>query len=297
MSRVAIVGGGGLLGQYLVRSAVRAGDDVLSTQFNEMRMRDKVEQAVMDLRDPDKVVKVLGGFRPDYVIVAAAMTNVDQCERSPTQSWEVNAEGSMNVAQACRGLRAKMLYVSTDYVFNGMKGTKYYEFDPPDPISIYGQTKLEGERLTMDADKRNLVCRVSVLYGHNHLSDKKNFVTWVMNELQGGREVRLFNDQFVSPTYAPHCADVLLDLVRTEAKGVVHTSGPDCVSRYSIGLAVADAFGLDRRLIKEVPTKDANLLARRPERACLSVDKVESLLDQRMMSLADGLARMKAGSD
>ena len=156
------------------------------------------------MSDSAEVQKVLSDFSPELVLLPAAMTHVDNCERSPTLAWEVNAEGAMNVALTCRALGAKLLYVSTDYVFNGLKGTKYYEFETPDPVSVYGQTKLEGERVVLDADKHNLVCRVSVLYGWNRRKD--NFVTWMIKEMREGREVKLFDDQYVSPTYAPHCA-------------------------------------------------------------------------------------------
>lgn len=144
----------------------------------------------------------------------------------------------------------------------------------------------------MDAGKGNLVCRVSVLYGWNQ-GGKDNFVTWAIKELRQGRPLKLFEDQFVSPTYAPHCAEVLLRLIRTDAKGIYHTSGPDCVSRLEMGRAIAAEFKLDTKLVQASRTKEANLVARRPDRSCLSVDKVESTLGTSMLSFTNGLADMK----
>jgi len=288
---VAVIGGSGLLGQSLVAQAKARDDVVLSTYQNKPVSTAGIDPVKLDLKDVDATRKLLNDFRPDTVLLPAAMTNVDACERSPTLAWEINAEGPLNVAQACRGLKARLIYVSTDYVFNGLKGSHYYEFENPDPINIYGQTKLEGERCVLDADKNNLVCRVSVLYGWN--PQKDNFVSWMIRELRQGKPLTLFEDQFVSPTYAPHCAEVLLKLAGTDVHGVLHTSGPDCMNRYEMGLAVAKEFKLDKSLIKPIRTKEANLDARRPERSCLCVDKAESLLQMDMLRFADGIKRMK----
>lgn len=292
MSRLAIVGGSGLLGQYLIREAITSNDIVLSTYQTLPMNGPDITEAKLDIRDAAGTKEVLERFQPDMVLLPAAMTNVDQCERSPTQAWEINAEGPMNVAKICQTIGAKLLYVSTDYVFNGLKRSKYYEFDAPDPISIYGQTKLEGERLTMDASKENLVCRVSVLYGWN-LSGKKNFVTWLLDELENHRPVNVFDDQWVSPTYAPFCAKVLLRLIKSEEKGLFHTGGPDCLNRYEMALMVAKEFGLDVSLVRKVPTRSVDLLARRPERSCLSVDKAESILDMSMLPFEEGIKAMR----
>jgi dTDP-4-dehydrorhamnose reductase len=187
-----------------------------------------------------------------------------------------------------------VLYVSTDYVFSGAKGSPYMEFESPDPLSIYARTKLEGERLAMDASTRNIVCRVSVLYAWNRVSQKQNFVTWVIDSLRRGKEVPLFHDQIVSPTYAPYCAKVLLGLLESNSRGVFHTSGPDCVSRHDIGMKIAEVFGLDASLIKKTATDDSGLVAKRPYCSCLDVRKVEGELNMKMLSLEEGLRDMRS---
>jgi dTDP-4-dehydrorhamnose reductase len=292
MVRSLVIGGSGLLGRQLVRELEDSGEEVLSTYNSNEASGPKKGCVKLDVRDTDAVFGLISSFSPRHVYLPAAMTNVDQCERSPTQAWDINAEGTMSVAKACKTAGAKLLYVSTDYVFNGMKGSRYYEFDNPDPINIYGQTKLEGERCVLDADKHNLICRVSVLYGSNE-GGKDNFVTWLIKELGKGNKVRVFHDQFVSPTYAPHCAAFLTKLMRSEAKGVYHTSGPDCINRYDMAVAVAKEMDLDASLIEKVKTSDAGLLAPRPMISCLSVDMAESEFDTTMMSFDDGLREMK----
>jgi dTDP-4-dehydrorhamnose reductase len=228
------------------------------------------------------------------VLLAAAVTDVDECERRPQLAFRVNVEGTMNVAAACGRRETPLLFVSTDYVFNGFKGSKYYEFEDPDPLSIYSKTKLEGERLVMDSSKRNAVCRVAVLYGWNSLSSKENFATWVIHSVRAKKPVNLFVDQFVTPTYAPHCAKVLMEISERGLKGVFHTSGPDCLSRFQMGTIIAEEFGLDASLIRPSKLVDAKFLARRTENSCLDVENIEAQLDMAMMSFRAGIKDMKA---
>jgi dTDP-4-dehydrorhamnose reductase len=293
VSKVAIIGGSGLLGQYLVREAVSRGQDVVST-FNGGKPCPDGRAASLDMTDQGAVEAFFSREMPDRVLLPAAMTDVDECERKPQMAFSINVEGTMNVALACKQSGAPMLYVSTDYVFNGLKGSKYYEFETPDPLSIYSKTKLEGERVVMDSSKRNAVCRVSVLYGWNRLSTKDNFVSWIIRSVRAGKEIKLFEDQFVTATYAPHCAKVLSEVSERGLKGILHTSGPDCLDRYQMGMIIAEVFGLDKALMKPSKMADANFLAKRTENSCLDVENVEAQLDMAMMPFRSGIEDMKA---
>jgi len=289
MRKVLVIGASGLLGQYVAMEARSMGCDVVGT-YNENSGPGGVR---MDVTDHGAVSQVIGDEMPGTVVLCAAMTNVDQCEREPNRAYDINMEGALNVASACRDSRAKMVYISTDYVFNGLKGGRYHEFETPDPLSVYARSKLEGERVTLDSGKGNLVCRVSVVYGWNRTSGKGNFVTWIIDSLREERPIRLYHDQYVSPTYAPAAAKCVLELAARGAKGIMHTSGPDCLSRYQIGLAVAEAFGLDDSLITPVSTEEMPLTAKRPPRSCLATDLVEAELDRRMTNLREGLELMR----
>jgi dTDP-4-dehydrorhamnose reductase len=248
----------------------------------------------LDITDQSAVDAFFSQEMPDRVLLPAAIADVDECERKPQLAFSVNVEGTMNVAQACRSSGAKLLYVSTDYVFNGLKGSKYYEFETPDPLSIYSKTKLEGERLTMDSDKRNAVCRVAVLYGWNRLTTKDNFASWVIRSVRAGKEVGLFEDQYVTATYAPHCAKVLMEVSDRGLKGLFHASGPDCLSRYQMGMIIAEVFGLDRSLMRPSRLESAKFLAKRAENSCLNVENIEAQLDMSMMTFRGGIEDMRA---
>ncbi|MFP4170863.1 MAG: dTDP-4-dehydrorhamnose reductase [Methanomassiliicoccales archaeon] len=300
--RVAVVGASGLLGQYLAREAHDRGHEVLGT-YNRTRpdLPFRVEQ--MDITDWEEVKRVLEDFSPDFLLHPAAMTGVDECERYPDAAWKVNVEGTMNTVQACLGLECPVLYVSTDYVFNGLKESPYKEGDFPDPLSIYARTKLEGERATLDASRDNMVARVSVVFGWNRVTGRGNFVTWVIDSLRKGKELSLFRDQRVSPTYAPFAAGHTLDLAlsersalslfQEESRGIYHLSGRECIDRYELGLMIADVFELDRSLISEGTLEEMDLTAPRPGYSCLDVGKVEAELDIELPSLREALEHMR----
>ena len=292
MHRVMVIGASGLLGQYMMSAGTQLGLAMVGT-YNTVK--DGSPGAMhMDVTDPDSVSHGISAASPELVMLPAAMTNVDQCERQPDTAYKVNMEGTFNVAAECRSSGIKLVYVSTDYVFNGLKGGRYHEFEPADPLSVYARSKLEGERVTLDAGRGNLVCRVSVVYGWNRIGKKSNFVTWIIDSLRKGQEIRLYDDQFVSPTYAPSAAYDILQLGMGKLKGICHTSGPDCLSRYQIGMEVAKAFDLDGSLIRPVRTEEMPLLAARPKRSCLAVDIAESELGRPMTDLNKGLELMRA---
>lgn len=292
--KLLIIGGTGLLGQYLVLEGSQRGWDVTATYHdNDAKMGTRT-LVHMDLRDEAEVNEIIRAAAPEAVIHTAGITDLDRCENDPQEAWEVNAEGTFNVASACKSAKVPLMYVSTDAVFNGQKDERYYEFDTPDPLGIYAQTKLEAERLTIDANHINTVARISLLYGWNRLSEKRNFVTWLIDEMRAGRQVELFTDRRTTPTYAPNCAQVLLKMLRGGSRGIYHVAGPDCMDRYEMGMAVANVFDLRCGLCKHGSVKSANLAARRGTNLCLSSQKVESEFDLRMMHFQDGVKAMRS---
>ncbi len=292
MHRVMVVGASGLLGQHMMSAGTDLGLAMTGT-YNGTTPEGMAGTVQMDITDPDSVSRGFMASSPELVVLCAAMTNVDQCEREPDAAYRVNMEGSFNIATECRSYGAKLVYISTDYVFNGLKGGRYHEFETADPSSVYAKSKLEGENVTLDSGRNNLVCRVSVVYGWNRVGRKSNFVTWIVDSLRKGQEIRLYDDQFVSPTYAPAAARDILELGLGKLKGICHASGPDCLSRFEIGTRVAEAFDLDVSLIKAVGTADMPLLANRPPCSCLAVDLAESELGRPMTGLEKGLEMMR----
>jgi dTDP-4-dehydrorhamnose reductase len=219
---------------------------------------------------------------------------VDACEKDPIKANRVNAVGPGLIARACKAHGSRLVYVSTDYVFDGMKPAKYREEDIVRPISAYGTTKLAGERAVHSILSSSVIARTAVLYGWNPLESKLNFVTWILKKLRAGEKATLFQDQWITPTFADDLAKALLELGEKEVSGIYHVAGPDCLDRPGCGRAVAKVFGLDERLVVPVPSSSVSLPARRPKNSCLDISKVEKLLSRKMVSFEQGLTAMKA---
>lgn len=287
-----VIGASGLLGSKVM---VQASDRyrVRGTYNPEVDGKVAWRLESLDIGSKGEVEALFGKLIPEVVILTAAMTNVDACEKQPIVANRINATGPELVARACKKYGAKLVHLSTDYVFDGLKSRRYTEEDTPRPISVYGASKLAGERAVLSTLPRSIVARPAVLYGWNPLEDKENFVTWVLKKLRKGESATLFRDQWISPTFADDLARTLLELVERDVTGIWHVSGPDCLDRPSCGKLIAKVFELDQKLAVPVPSDSVTLPAKRPKYSCLDVSKVEKLLNRKMVSFEDGLRAMK----
>ncbi len=292
MKKLLIIGASGLLGSKLF---VQAADryEVVGTYNPEVDGRTAWRLEPLDIGSKDEVERLFQKTQPECVILTAAMTNVDACEKKQLVANRVNATGPELAARSCKRLGAKLVHVSTDYVFDGTKSRKYREDDIPRPISVYGSTKLAGERAVLSTLPDAVIARPAVLYGWNPIEDKENFVVWVLKKLRDRQRVTLFEDQWISPTYADDLSRTLLELLEKDVSGIWHVSGPDCLDRPTCGHMIADVFGLDKSLVFPAPSSSVPLPAKRPMYSCLDVSKVEKLLNRKMVSFEDGLKAMR----
>ncbi|MGB2581715.1 MAG: dTDP-4-dehydrorhamnose reductase [Thermoplasmata archaeon] len=292
MDSLLVIGASGLLGSKIMEQA-RGRYAVRGAYNPDVDGATLWQLDSVDIGSKDDIDKLFDKIKPDKVILTAAMTNVDACEKNPTLANRINAAAPGLVARACKKASASLVHVSTDYVFDGMKSRKYIETDVQRPISVYGTSKLAGERSVLATLPEAAVVRPAVLYGWNPIPEKMNFVTWVLKKLRNNESVKLFEDQIVSPTLADDLAGVLLDLAEKQASGVWHASGPDCLDRPSCGRMIAEVFGLDEGLIAPVPSSSVSLPARRPKYSCLDITKTEKFLGRKTVSFKDGLIVMR----
>ena len=293
--RILVTGASGLLGSRVVSLARERKHEVLATYNANPVPGEEMER--LDVTDTAAVFAVVRSFEPDAVVHAAAMTNVDECERNPDRAMAVNGRGTENLAMAARELGAKMIYVSTDYVFDGTKDSPYLEYEAPAPLSYYGHSKLRGELSVRNICSDYAIARTSVLYGWNAPGQHANFATWVMGSLKKGERIKLATDQLNSPTLVEDCAAALLRIVELDARGIFHTCGRSCVSRHEFGLQIAREFGLDTGLITPAKISELSWAARRPAMACLSVERTERELGMRFRTTQEGLALMREQMD
>ncbi len=280
MSRTLVIGGTGLLGQHLIAEAMQRGHEVVATCRGTPPSRPSAAWRTLDLRDRDAIRALVREVSPALLVNAAAMTDVDGCEERPEEAQAVNALAPATFGSAAKSAGARFVHASTDYVFDGTGPAA--ESTDPHPLNVYGRTKLEGERRVLAADPRALVVRLSAVFGWNRVSPKSNAVTWILQKVEAGEEVRLFQDQRVTPTYAKTAAAAVLDLNERDEHGVFHVGSRDCVSRLEMGKAIVEAFGIPGAKLVAVAMGSVALKAPRPLSPCLVVKKVEETLKRPM---------------
>ncbi len=247
--RVIITGASGQLGRALL-DALASHDPM------------PVTRPEFDVAEP-AVVDRLAGLEPDLIIHAAAMTDVDGCERDPEAAFRVNALGTQHVALACQRAGCPMVYISTDYVFDGTKGEPYWEFDEPNPISVYGASKLAGERYVQALLDRFYIVRTAWLYGPGG----RNFVTKIVELARTRDELAVVTNEVGSPTYTPDLADAIVRLIQHPLYGVYHLVNEGACSRFEFARAVVKLVGLEGVCVR--PTESFPRLARPPAYAPL----------------------------
>lgn len=212
----------------------------------------------------------LGHVRPDWVVHAAALTDVDACERDPAKAGTMNAEATAVLAAAATAAGARFLQVSTDYVFDGARGG-YDEEDPTGPLSVYGRTKLAGEAAAL-AQPGAVVARTCVVFG---TPGKPDFVAWAAQQVREGKPMRIVH-QRISPTSTPDLAAQILALVAADAEGVYHTAGADPLTRLEMVQAIGRILG-KAPIVQEIPLSEMGWPAPRPLDSSLSVKKMARL--------------------
>lgn len=220
-------------------------------------------------KDP---VGLLEQYKPDAVIHAAALGDVDKCEEDPALCHRVNAVVTREIARWCAKRGARLIYISTDYVFPGDRGM-YREEDPPRPVNYYGLAKLLGEEAVLAAG--GVVVRVAWIYGLG--PGRQNFGRTVVEKLSRGEEVRAVADQWGSPTLNTLIGEAVAKLLTADYSGILHAAGPR-MSRYEFALAIAEAFGLPKELVKPIKMADLSFKAPRPRDSSLDSSKAEKML-------------------
>jgi dTDP-4-dehydrorhamnose reductase len=258
--KVLITGGAGMLGKELTQLLTKATSWQLSS----------LDLPEMDITNPTHVSQTLSNIRPDVVINCAAHTDVDRCEKEPTLAFQVNAEGPRLLANSLAKLGALLVQVSTDFVFDGTKTTPYTEEDEPNPLSVYGKSKLAGELAVKKSGCDHIVARTAWLYGPYG----KNFIwSFVIRRARDGESLPLVTDQVGSPSYTLDVADAIMQLVQARAHGLFHVANSGFCSRLDFAKAALKEAGLKADIVP-IMTKELSLPAPRPAYSALSSAKL-----------------------
>ena len=242
--RVAVLGANGQLGEDVTAAFLAQGDEVTPLTHEDV-----------EVTSLDSVRQSLENARPELVINTAAFHNVDRCEDEPARAFAVNAIGARNIAQVTDLLSAKLVHISTDYVFDGAKPTPYTEQDQPRPLNVYGNSKLSGEYFVRSINSRHFVVRVSAIYGENPCRAKQglNFVELMLKTARERDEVRVVDDQRVTPTPTVEIARQLALLGKTSHYGLYHASAEGSCTWYEFARTIFDLTGTSVRLERPRP--------------------------------------------
>lgn len=251
--RILVTGARGQLGVELVRALGACG---------EMIGCDLPEWDITGADTADR----LAALQPAWVVHAAAATDVDRCEREPGFAMAVNAEGTRRVAEGCRRIGAGLVYLSTDYVFDGRKGTPYVEEDAPAPLNTYGRSKLEGENAVRGMAPRWAIVRTAWLYG----THGRNFVKAICEKAAGGGPLRVVDDQVGSPTYAADLADAMARLLSRGLTGTYHVTNGGSCSWYEFAREILRLAGFASVRVSRITSEELDRVARRPAHSALA---------------------------
>jgi dTDP-4-dehydrorhamnose reductase len=284
--KIFITGGSGLLGSKVAEIAQARGDEVFSGYAHNLPEYGRA--AKFDLRDEMSMYELVGKIEPEVIIHSAALTDVDRCEREKELAYQMNVEGTRAIATAAENAGSFLIYISTDYVFDGNRGM-YSEDDSTNPISYYGYSKLLGEQFS-----RGCIARTCVIYGSRPASGKVNFALWLLNSLKSGKEVRVVTDQFITPTLNTNLAKMVLEAADRRLCGVLNLAGATRISRYDYAQDLAREFDLDASLI--LPSRMADLMwaAKRPIDSSLDTSKARAELMEKPLPLNEALRTLKA---
>lgn len=281
-----VVGASGQIGEHFL-TALDTSDDMSAVgTYNHHSRPGLIPLDVRDLREFARVVKE---HRPEVVYLTACVANVDYCEEHADTAYETNVVGVRNAVHVANQNGCKLVYISSEYLFDGSAGP-YDEYAVPKPMSVYGWQKLAAEHYIAAFADDSLIIRTTVVYSWE--SQGKNFLYRLRNSLIDGQQIKVPADQVSSPTYAPDLVRAMIQLVRQNERGVFNVAGSRIANRYEFAVAAAGAFGLDATLIVPVATVDLKQPARRPLNAGLVVDKVERALGRPMLDFSVCLLEM-----
>ncbi len=293
MKKLLVTGANGLLGQKLVKKVLAEGKwELCATGRGECRIEtDKpLHYVSADLSSESAVRELIANEKPDVIIHGAAMTQVDDCEKDRDACWLQNVKVVEYLVNACEDIRPHFIHLSTDFIFDGTSGP-YKEDDTPNPISFYGESKLASEEVVRDSGLDWAIARTVLVYGIVPNMSRSNIILWVKKSLEEGKELKIVDDQFRSPTLAEDLASGCLLIAEKGATGIYNLSGPDeALTPYDMAMATVDYFNLNGSLITRADSSTFSQPARRPPKTGFDISRARKELGYAPHSFKEGIA-------
>ena len=279
-----VTGSAGLVGSQVVQDLENQNHTVYSCYHTTKPTHGIPIQ--LDLTDSEKIIQALQETKPDRIIHLAAMTNVDLCETEKELATLLNLNATETLAKQASKQNIFFVYVSTDYVFDGIQGMKK-EDDTTNPLGFYGKSKLEGELSLNNLASGWCIARTSTPFGIHQI--KKSFPLWVKENLESKKEIPVLVDQFTSPTYVPNLSKMLIEITTKQITGIIHLAGASRISRYELANMVCDKLNLDKSLLIPTKTDEMNWKAQRPKDSSLDVSYAAEILEEKPQKIEQSL--------
>jgi dTDP-4-dehydrorhamnose reductase len=288
MKTYLLTGASGFVGGHLLDRAPPESR-IVATYHTRPISLPGITYLSLDLEDPDAIRRAVERVHPHGIIHSAAWSNLEECQREPERARQINTLATEVLAETARELKARVIFISTDMVFDGEKGD-YGESDETRPINVYGETKREAETLVMEKCPNSVVARTALIYGPP-VTGSNSFSEKILEQVNRGESMPLFYDQYRTPVLVQDLAAALWELVGMDYTGIIHLGGRDRVDRYTFGLALAKAKGFPADLLQRVSMYDSPTEAPRPQDASLNSEKAAGLLKTRLSGYVEGVKR------
>jgi len=281
MKRILVIGAKGMLGRDLL-PILQSSQETDPSEGKEVVGWDIDE---IDIRQESSTRSKIERLQPDIVIHLAAYTDVDGCEADADGAFRVNAEGTKHVAMGAKACGAKVVYLSTDYVFDGKGKEAYVESDSPHPLNIYGHSKLRGEQYLQERLEDYLIIRTQWLYGRHG----KNFVSSILRQAREKSTLTIVNDQTGSPTYTVDLSRAILALIRHKSRGIFHVANRETCTWYAFGRAILKFSGVEGVSLIPISSEELGRRALRPSYSVLSTEKLGRETGMRLRPWSDAV--------
>ncbi len=294
-TKILVTGSNGLLGQEIMKQA-RDHQEIefifTSKRTSDLPIVKDQKFEVLDVTNPAATNYLIDLYNPDAIIHAAAMSRADQCELEKEECTKVNYEGTRIIADECKNKDIFLLFLSSDFIFDGTRGN-YREEDQANPQNQYGLSKKLSEQYIQEQLNAWSIVRTSLVYGIFSGEGRSNIVSWIRQFLMSEKPIRVVGDQVRTPTHVFDLARACQKITREKRNGIFHVSGPQFMTVYSFAVEVARTFNLDSSLIRRVETQQLNEAAKRPLITGLDIQKARIELDYRPMDVIKGLKRVR----
>lgn len=304
--KILVTGSNGLLGQKIiygllgdplcripdnVQKKIKSDVQIIACGKGENRLnrKDGYIYESLDITNKAEVETIFSKYKPDVVINTAGMTNVDACETKREEAMLANATAVQYMVDVLEKFGTRLIHLSTDFVFDGMKGGPYDETDRPNPLHYYAVTKLEGEKIVMASKLKWSIIRTIIIYGVVDDKSRSNLVLWVKNNLEKNQKINVITDQFRAPTLSEDLAQGCILTAIKGAEGIFHISGAETKSILDLAYEIADFWKLDKSFINPVTSDQLNQPAKRPPMTGFFLDKAKEVLGYNPHSFQEGL--------